>query len=130
MHNKHTEWEEVINTLATSCEHLVFDSASIRIEINGIPFPTKVKQNYLSFLEKIERGVLGITEKECDKWYAEQRQKYGSLRMPWPLSRAKGLCRKVIYYALQDRPKYGHPITDLEFTYAICLEIARNIFSR
>jgi len=43
----------------------------------------------------------------------------------------KGLGKKVIHYALQDRPTtWSGPILDLNFAYRVCLEITRNVFSR
>lgn len=117
MKDKHTRWEMTIETCP-----ILNDSELMKL-IKQAPLPTKAEQAYLDFLEKVNKGAECMTTAEC----------LTTIRTGAGFSSdyIRGSGSKVITYALQERPTtWSNPIFDLNFSYRICLEVARNVFSR
>lgn len=130
---KHTKWEISINSSP------IIDDSQLRKVIKEVLFPTKIEKAYLTFLEKINKGVLSTHKEDTQKVKIFESKRNGrwSVLSP-PISelyesafyeiRLRSFGKKLIMFVLQDRPSsWSHPILDLN--YRICLEVARNVFA-
>jgi len=153
--DKHTAWEVAINSTQ------ILDNSKLKETIKNILLPTKAEQAYLDFLEKLDQGLFNIADEDCKdielfemfetsngglivfksvkgigELKEEEKLYYLLIKSPtyapsYKQVFVKRFGKKVIHYALQDRPTtWGNPILDLNFAYRVCLEIARNVFSR
>lgn len=125
--DKHTKWEESINQAP------ILDDSQLENVIRGALLPKKAEKAYLSFLEDLKKGLVSILDEALkQKWeslgfYCEGDIPY----LPFAGIYLKPFGAKVVYYALQSRPTtWSNPVLDLNFAYRICLEVARNVFSK
>ncbi|MFB3889887.1 MAG: hypothetical protein ACE14S_10385 [Candidatus Bathyarchaeia archaeon] len=106
--DKHTAWEIKIDS-APFLEDLDLEKA-----IREVLIPKKAEEAYISFLDSTSKGVGSITAEEC------------KLRFCTKTYTLKGLCGKVISFALLNRPtSWGSVAIDLNFAYKISYETSR-----
>jgi len=138
--DKHTKWE-------ISIEQAPFLSNSQLVKaIKSAFFPTKVEKAYLEFLEKIDGGIESIkcmTDEQIEilsmpprhssylKGFITTPDGYYRIVDPLKARYFRGLGIKTISFALLERPdNWSSPVLDINFAYRICLEVARETFSR
>ena len=103
--NDYTPWELQINIES------ILDDLRLENRIGVLNLPAPAEQSYSSFMQKIKKGIEGV---EDDDFASKGKPAF------------EGLCRKVIAFALLDRPTtLSDPLLDMNFAYRICLEITR-----
>jgi len=126
LEDKHTRWEYMINSAP------LLDDQQLEEQIKKTMFPTKAEQAYLVFLDALKKGVFhpSISEEKVVAHLLGYYETWVDVDGKWTRG-FKGLGARVVGYALQDRPTtWSSPILDFNIAYRICLEVARNVFSK
>jgi hypothetical protein len=130
LRDKHTKWEKTIEYAP-----ILSDSELVK-SIKEVLFPTRVEKAYLDFLRRIGGGVESIVEissKDFEDLYNRlyRIDVHRIFEDQLKIQYFRGLGLKTVSFALQERPtSWSNPVLDINFSYRICLEVARKVFSR